>query len=129
MTDKQKLARATKIQNKAYSDGVKMATEHVLSTTPSQWKKDFNDRYEGGEIIFDDPFSHPIEIKNDLISFIHQTLQQERQRWIAELTNFLMSKQEFVTYKKDNGHGVAVPCMWIHDLPETINSIINGEKE
>ena len=51
----------------------------------------------------------------DLKEFMQDLLKQERER----IYNHLSSKQEFVTYKKDDGHGVAVPMAYIVDLLES----------
>lgn len=52
-------------------------------------------------------------MKTDLIPHIEaQAVKQEREK----IYNQLMAKQELVTYKKDSGHGVAVPCSEIMNL-------------
>lgn len=47
-----------------------------------------------------------------LENFIQSLLDKKAE----EILNELITKQEFVTYKKDGGHGIAVPCAAIFNL-------------
>jgi len=58
-------------------------------------------------------------------------LHSERQRWVEEMRekiDKLYSKQEFVTYKKDSGHGIAVPCSEFIDLLDQLSQKLKVKK-
>lgn len=58
----------------------------------------------------------PEDITEPILDFIHEAIQQAIAQERERIYNTLMAKQELVTYKKDNGHGVAVPCSHVMDI-------------
>ena len=61
-----------------------------------------------------------------ITKLIQKSVNEERERWKTNTYNKLAAKQEFVTYKRDGGHGVAVPFSTIVDLLTDILSEEEG---
>lgn len=85
-------------------------------------EKKFYEDLADNEWILDDPYSPDMvqmpfhELEKRVHALLSHSLAEARREERTKIYHDLLNKQEFVTYKKDGGHGSAVPMSWVLDL-------------